>query len=158
MGLPICRGEVTSPQGFLQRRVSYPTFCFILDVREIFKNKQGRSFERPYSIKHRQKVNPLTRVEGNLGLPSSPRRGQCGVTRFVIHSSNEQTNKLQTLLLGILPEGPFLFPEISRYLQVILGKSRIPVFRHKDWLGWILLFKRTRFFKDQLARGKQVVF
>ena len=87
MGLPIYRGKETPPLGFLYRRVSYPTFCFILDVREIFKNKQGHSFERPYNIKHRQKVNPLTQVGGNLGLPGSPRRRQHGSTKFFVEQS-----------------------------------------------------------------------
>jgi len=71
VGLPILRDESAFGGSPLQLYVAsgfIPDVCFILNVQEILKNKQGRSFERPYNVKHRQKVNPLTRVEGNLGL------------------------------------------------------------------------------------------
>jgi hypothetical protein len=78
-------GEVTSPLQTYVASGFIPDVCFILNVREILKNKQGRSFERPYNIKHRQKVNLLSKLALRIcPLVRTP-------TDSGIHSSNEQT-------------------------------------------------------------------
>jgi len=52
----IVGARLPRPRVFFVASGFIPDVCFILNVREILKNKQGRSFERPYNVKHRQKV------------------------------------------------------------------------------------------------------